>query len=141
MSGNGSSHLFVYGSLRPSIGHQMGKRLANDARLVGAATIRGQLYAISWYPGLIDSDDPADIVHGDVFELTAPDATLEWLDHYEGIVQGPASVAAAAEYVRAERGVLLADGRAVTAWVYLFQQSTSGRRRIHSGDWSRQGPD
>lgn len=137
MSGSDQPLLFVYGSLRPCENHPMGERLRSQASLLGAATMQGRLYAISWYPGIIDSVDPADLVRGDVFTLSTPETTLAWLDQYEGIVQGPGSVAPNAEYARVGRSVRLVDGRDLEAWVYLFRQSTAGRRRIVCGDWSQ----
>ena len=51
-------HLFVYGTLLSTAGHPMGVRLRREARLIGAASIQGRLYRVSWYPGLVEAATP-----------------------------------------------------------------------------------
>jgi len=131
-----NANLFVYGSLLTAERHPMGERLSREARLVGAATLQGRLYAISWYPGAVDSADPGDLVHGEIFALADPAASLAWLDQYEGVTHGPASVTKPAEYARLEREVRLVDGSRRTAWVYLYQRPVDGRTWIAGGRWS-----
>jgi len=125
-------HLFVYGSLMSSVGHPMGERLRREAQLIGAATIRGRLYRISWYPGLVDTDDSDARVHGEVYALSSPTPTLQWLDAYEGIGSGGPDQDA---YQRVERAVTPEAGRAITAWVYVYQKSVAGLRPISGGRW------
>jgi gamma-glutamylcyclotransferase (GGCT)/AIG2-like uncharacterized protein YtfP len=128
-------HLFVYGSLLSAESHEMGRRLAREAVLVGAATLPGRLYQISWYPGVVDSSAPGELVHGEVFRLIDPAAALAWLDRYEGVTGGPAGGTARGEYARVERTVALATGEQLAVWVYLYQRDASGKRRIESGRW------
>jgi gamma-glutamylcyclotransferase (GGCT)/AIG2-like uncharacterized protein YtfP len=129
-------HIFVYGTLLSSARHPMGARLAREARLLGEATIRGRLYSLGRYPGLVESADPADVVHGELYALNGPAATLAWLDAYEGI----SSNAARNEYERCERVARLASGTNVTAWVYLYRAPVTGRAAIAGGRWtSRRG--
>ena len=76
---------------------QWATRLRTEARLIGAATIQGRLYRVSWYPGVVDSADPGQRVHGEVYALADPVKALAWLDAYEGIVPGtrrPANIGA-----------------------------------------------
>src|SRR5215468_10562889 len=115
------SKLFVYGSLMSTAGHRMGARLRREARRIGAATIQGRLYRVSWYPGAVDSPDPEHRVHGEVYALDDPKLTLAWLDRYEGIVPG-----AGGEYRRLERPVRLATGAPTAAWVYLYRREVTG---------------
>jgi gamma-glutamylcyclotransferase (GGCT)/AIG2-like uncharacterized protein YtfP len=133
MSPRINANLFVYGSLMSSSGHAMSERLQREARLVGEATITGRLYRISWYPGLVESRDPGEQVHGEVYALQAPDRALAWLDKYEGVVPGNAD---AADYERVERPVRLATGDEITAWVYLYRKDPSKLSRIPQGRWS-----
>jgi gamma-glutamylcyclotransferase (GGCT)/AIG2-like uncharacterized protein YtfP len=125
-------HLFVYGTLLSSAGHPMGARLGREARLVGPATIQGRLYRIAWYPGVVETPGAEERVHGELYALNSPMASLTWLDAYEGLVPGSPHHG---EYVRVERPALLADGTSHTAWVYLYQGKASGLTPIPDGRW------
>ena len=84
--------LFVYGTLMPhattAYGRDMRARLGREARLMGAATVCARLYDLGQYPGLVPSTDPSDVVHGVVLRLTDSEASLPWLDAYEGVTVG-----------------------------------------------------
>jgi gamma-glutamylcyclotransferase (GGCT)/AIG2-like uncharacterized protein YtfP len=129
-------HLFVYGTLMSTapgvFGKAMRERLQREAQLVGPAAIHGRLYDLGRYPALVDSEDPADLVHGEVFVLHEPSKSLAWLDKYEGIIPGQHGHS---EYQRVERPVQLASGERITAWVYLYRKSIARARRIASGRW------
>jgi gamma-glutamylcyclotransferase (GGCT)/AIG2-like uncharacterized protein YtfP len=128
-------NLFVYGSLMSGAGHPMGERLRREGRLIGEAAMHGQLYKISWYPGLVESGDAAALVHGEVYALNSPSATLKWLDAYEGIGSGPPD---AYDYLRLERTARLQSG-AISAWVYVYRRSIAGLRPIPGGRWLSPG--
>lgn len=130
-------NLFVYGTLLSAAGHPMGARLQREARLIGPASIRGKLYRITRYPGLVESTNCQDRVHGEVYALNTPASTLKWLDAYEGIVPGKH---ASNEYERVERDVRLASGENMTAWVYLYRGDVSRFRLIPSGRWADASP-
>ena len=126
-------HLFVYGSLMSTAGHRMGDRLWAEARLVGAATIQGRLYRVSWYPGAVDSADPEQRVHGEVYALGDPDHALAWLDAYEGIVPGSEELG---EYRRLQRPARLATAEEIVAWVYLYQNDVAAFTPVPDGRWT-----
>jgi gamma-glutamylcyclotransferase (GGCT)/AIG2-like uncharacterized protein YtfP len=130
-------HLFVYGTLMSTapgaFGKAMRERLQREAKLLGPAMIRGRLYDLGRYPALVDSDDPADLVHGEVLALHEPRKSFAWLDRYEGIVPGHHGQN---EYQRGERAVRLASGAEITAWVYLCSKSVVHAPRIACGRWS-----
>ena len=128
-------HLFVYGTLVTSHGHPMGRRLRQEAILIGPATIAGRLYRAGWYPGLRPAEHPADRVHGELYRLSDPIKSLAWLDEYEGIIQGAASGAPSDQYLRAERPITIADGSSVSTWVYLFQLPLPADCHIPDGIW------
>ena len=119
-------HLFVYGTLRAGEQNPMALLLHRSAVLLGRATIQGRLYAFGWHPGLVPSDDPADRVTGDVFEIRAPEAErlTATLDEYEG-----------PGFPRVEVEARLDDGRVVACWAYVYAESVEGRERIASGEW------
>src|SRR5262245_43721875 len=125
-------HLFVYGSLLSSIGHPSGERLRNEARLLGAASMPGRLYRVGWYPGLVEAAAGDSRVHGEVYALNDPVASLAWLDEYESIEPGKE---ASNEYVRAERALQLASGQDIAAWVYLYQWDVTGVQLVADGRW------
>ncbi|HAV64185.1 MAG TPA: gamma-glutamylcyclotransferase, partial [Verrucomicrobiales bacterium] len=112
-------YLFVYGTLRRDGGHEMSRFLAAHAEHLGPATFQGRMYRISWYPGVVPSADPADRVHGDLFELGDAATALPKLDDFEGV--GPGHVKPQ-EYIRRPECVTLPDGRSVTAWIYVFNR-------------------
>jgi gamma-glutamylcyclotransferase (GGCT)/AIG2-like uncharacterized protein YtfP len=124
------SHLFVYGTLLAGARHPMGERLRREASLLGEASIRGRLYSLGRYPGLVESAQEGDLVHGELYTLENPASALSWLDAYEGIRPG-----APADYERVERTVRLATGAALEAWVYLYRRSVGLRPPIPGGRW------
>jgi gamma-glutamylcyclotransferase (GGCT)/AIG2-like uncharacterized protein YtfP len=129
-------NLFVYGSLLSTIGHPSGERLRREARLLGAASMPGQLYRVGWYPGLVEAAGDS-CVHGELYALADPAGSLAWLDDYESIVPGKE---ADNEYVRAERAVQLVSGERLTAWVYLYQWDITGRQLVADGRWVAAAP-
>lgn len=120
-----SPHLFVYGTLMSrGENHHL---LARGAELVGPGRMAGRLFVVDYYPGLVDSDDPAETVVGEVWRLDGADLLRE-LDEFEGCTEVPPL------FVRASRTVTL-DGGTLSAWVYVYARSTAGMRPIPSGDW------
>lgn len=122
--------LFVYGTLRAGQDNPMAAFLQRRARLLGSGTMRGRLYDFGWHPSAVASGDDADVVRGDVFELTdeAADEVIARLDEYEG-----------SAFARREVEATLADGARTVCWMYLYTGAVDGRRRIASGDWLRRG--
>lgn len=128
--------LFVYGSLISAARHPKGEQLRQEAELVGAATLHGRLYRVSWYPGVVPGGEPADRVHGELYRLRTPAVTLAWLDAYEGLSPGPDGVTPAGEYRRAVIDARKDDDATVAAWGYLYQDRTDVLVRVPSGRWS-----
>jgi gamma-glutamylcyclotransferase (GGCT)/AIG2-like uncharacterized protein YtfP len=125
-----SDRLFVYGTLMRGFDHPMAKLLAANADFLGEATCRGRLYLVRHYPGLVLSDDPADVVHGELFCLRARDALLGEFDMYEACGEG---FEAPTEYLRQMLQVALADGSWSEAWTYLYNWPVTQLPRIASG--------
>jgi gamma-glutamylcyclotransferase (GGCT)/AIG2-like uncharacterized protein YtfP len=133
-----SDHLFVYGTLMLASSADYGRdaraRLQLEARLVGAATMRGRLYDLGRYPGLVESAGEDDVVHGEMLVLADPARTLAWLDRYEGILAGEPT--AACEYVRCARPAVCAGTDVpVMAWVYVYQWDVSHGVAVADGRW------
>ena len=133
-----SDHLFVYGTLMRGFDHPMARLLSANADFVGEAWCRGRLYLVRHYPGLVLSDDPADIVHGEVYRLRAPDELLREFDMYEACGEG---FAPPTEYLRRMLPVVLADGEAgdapiqasIETWTYVYNWPVDQLPRIASG--------
>jgi gamma-glutamylcyclotransferase (GGCT)/AIG2-like uncharacterized protein YtfP len=125
-----SDRLFVYGTLMHGFDHPMARLLAANADFLGPATCRGRLYLVRHYPGLVLTDDPADIVHGELFRLREVDAMLREFDMYEACGEG---FAEPTEYVRQMLHVTLGDGAASEAWTYLYNWPAGDLPRITSG--------
>jgi gamma-glutamylcyclotransferase (GGCT)/AIG2-like uncharacterized protein YtfP len=127
--------LFVYGTLMRGFDHPMSRLLSDNADFLGPATFRGRLFLVRHYPGLLASDDAADVVHGELFRMRAPRDLLARLDDYEGC--GPDS-AAPAEYRREVCTVTNASGT-TDAWVYLYNWDLTHAPRIASGRFCAPG--
>ena len=129
-----SDRLYVYGTLMRGFDHPMAKLLSRSADFIGEARCRGRLYLVKHYPGLVLSDDPADIVFGEVYRLRAPDELLSEFDMYEACGEG---FAQPTEYVRQMLPVTTDDGAAsqewTQAWTYVYNWPVTGLPRIASG--------
>jgi gamma-glutamylcyclotransferase (GGCT)/AIG2-like uncharacterized protein YtfP len=122
--------LFVYGTLMHGYDHPMARLLSDNADYLGPASMPGRLYRVKHYPALIASDDPAELVYGDVFRLHRPDALLPRLDDYEGC--GPGSPQPP-QYRREVATVALQGGATVEALVYVYNLDVARLTRIASG--------
>src|SRR6185436_15278063 len=63
------SFLFVYGTLLPGHAPAAMRDVVASLRPVGPATVRGRLYHLGAYPGLVlDAGDASGVVHGMLLE-------------------------------------------------------------------------
>ncbi|MEA2888422.1 MAG: hypothetical protein QOD11_2782 [Bradyrhizobium sp.] len=81
------NHLFVYGTLMRGFDHPMAKLLSRSAEFIGPARCQGRLYLVKHYPGLVLSEDAADVVFGELVRLHTPEASLVIFDDYEAAAQ------------------------------------------------------
>ena len=125
-----SDRLFVYGTLMRGFDHPMARLLSANADFLGEATCRGRLYLVRHYPGLVLSDDSADVVHGELFRLRARDELLREFDMYEACGEG---FAEPTEYIRQMLTVTLDNGEARKAWTYVYNWPVAKLPRIASG--------
>ena len=115
-----TERVFVYGTLR-SGGTQHG-RMAG-AEFITYGTVRGRLYRIDWYPGIVPDDAGAEI-SGEVYAVGP--ALLAQLDTFEG-----------SEFRRVSVEVDCVGGQRppLTACVWEWIGSADETRRIIGGDW------
>ncbi|MCB1743051.1 MAG: gamma-glutamylcyclotransferase [Gammaproteobacteria bacterium] len=129
-------HLFVYGTLRGSAAGiaELATLFNTSARLLGDARLNGRLYAVSHYPGAVPSDASDEWVHGELYQLLAPEALLARLDDYE---ECSPSFPEPHEYRRCVLPVqLIHPDRGqlqLSAWVYVYARDFEESSRIHSG--------
>lgn len=120
-----SRHVFVYGTLRRGAANDI-NRLQPAPRFVGEARIRGEMYDLGRYPGVLLNRE--DWVLGEVYEIS-PELERQ-LDVIEEVYPQQRD-----EYQK--RQVLVTVGtQPVACLVYeINPRYVQGRRRIASGDW------
>ncbi|MGC4033041.1 MAG: gamma-glutamylcyclotransferase family protein [Tepidisphaeraceae bacterium] len=129
--------IFVYGTLKPSLAPAVVKSAVDTFQPLGPATVRGVLYDLGRYPGVVlTPDDPANTVHGDLFALPEDAATLESvlrrLDRYEGY--DPARPESSA-FVRTTTAALTPAGTETPALIYVYTRPVKVDQRIAAGRW------
>jgi gamma-glutamylcyclotransferase (GGCT)/AIG2-like uncharacterized protein YtfP len=102
------------------------------AEFVTAGTIRGRMYRIDWYPGLV-LDDSGDEIQGEVYAVDAE--LLAALDVFEGLSAGEIE---GSEYRRARATVVARDSRILEAWVWEWLGMVDESRRVSGGDWLKE---
>jgi gamma-glutamylcyclotransferase (GGCT)/AIG2-like uncharacterized protein YtfP len=132
--------LFTYGTLRRAAGHAAHRLLADTAEIVGHGTVRGRLYHAGDFPVLVP--DPQGVaVAGEVYRVIGAPGVFMRLDHYEGFEPDSPDTS---EFRRDLVTVTMNDGRAVTAWAYIYQRPLFDLQPIPHGDYARflrEGPD
>ncbi|MEL1135066.1 gamma-glutamylcyclotransferase family protein [Desulfitobacterium sp. THU1] len=107
--------LFVYGTLMSN--NRIGRTYLEDAKFLGKGTLKGYaLYDLGSYPGIVKE---AGKVKGELYSVPAD--RLPDIDRYEG--EGKL-------YLRKTVTVNQENGENVKAFVYIFNQSTTGKAKI-----------
>lgn len=127
-----AAYIFVYGSLRKEFGSPAKTVLDDHAEFIGEATFQGKLYMIDWYPGVVESDDPDEVVHGEVYKIKNEALVLSKLDQYEGCSPSDSEPH---EFERKEKSVKLKKGEELSSWVYIYVFPVVDKVQIHSGDF------
>lgn len=104
-------------------------RLERNARKIGDGVVRGKLYHLGGFPGLIRGEGE---VHGEVYEVNPE--TVAVLDAYEGYTSAAPDKSL---YVRDKTTVKMADGNVVRkVHVYYYNRPISPDRvEIATGKW------
>jgi gamma-glutamylcyclotransferase (GGCT)/AIG2-like uncharacterized protein YtfP len=118
--------LFVYGTLRPALARGEPAGLVRSLACLGPATVRGALYDLGGYPGLVTGDGT---VHGELLAVDSP-AWLATLDAYEEC-SGSEPL-----YVRERMPAVRPDGSVIAAWGYRFVRPVAAARLIPGGDYA-----
>jgi len=120
--------LFVYGTLLEP-GNPFAAYLSRHCSFLAHGKIKGKLYDVGDYPGLI-LDPTADDVWGSVYLLQRDNILIE-LDRYEGV--GPDEEQPEL-YVRLLLAVATAGGW-VDAWAYVYNRPVDNLTQIACGDY------
>lgn len=128
-------YLFVYGTLRRDVKHEMWNFLSQNAKYFGSACYHGKLYDLGEYPGVVPSNKATDVVHGEVYVLNKSAKVLKALDEYEECGQNDFKPA---EFRRETVTVFMADWKEITAWIYLYNHPIKHKKKISSGDYLAQ---
>jgi len=119
--------VFVYGLLKRgfSLHHHMSLGV-----FVGDATVRGALYSLGQYPGLVEGTGS---VHGELYRFADIAVALEVLDEVE--LYDPLDPDGS-EYLRVIRQARLdASGESVATWCYVYNKPIATGSPIKSGAW------
>jgi gamma-glutamylcyclotransferase (GGCT)/AIG2-like uncharacterized protein YtfP len=124
-----SDYLFAYGTLIPGCEPAQMKSICSRLDLVGEATVRGILYDLGAFPGVVEGDG---IVRGVVLRVP-PDAWVA-MDAYEGclIPGGEGGL-----FKRIATRATLDTGEGIDCWLYVYARDVGGQRIVASGDWRR----
>jgi gamma-glutamylcyclotransferase (GGCT)/AIG2-like uncharacterized protein YtfP len=137
--------LFVYGTLLAAAQHPMGARLRAAGHVLGEGHIQARLYIIddpdapgqNFYPGAVPSADPADRVHGTLYEVTDP-SVFEAFDVFEACAPGCTQPF---EFLRRPVEVTLGDGSRAWATSYLYTWDVSGAQHVPGGRYTSISPE
>lgn len=116
------------------VGSAMANFLDSNATCLGEAWIRGRLYDVGEYPGLIYLPEAQEKVWGEVFLLDNPVQVLGILDGYEGVFGKDSD-----EYRRALLPVI-SDGQEQPCWVYEWALSYQDCPLIPDGRYENYFP-
>jgi gamma-glutamylcyclotransferase (GGCT)/AIG2-like uncharacterized protein YtfP len=114
------TRLFVYGTLRSEFNNHFARLLHRQGELIGKTSVIGSIYRIESYPGW--KPKPKGEVHGELYRLLDPQATLAALDDYEG-----------EDFERVEIETL--GPASEIAWIYRYKKNPPEDSRIASGDF------
>lgn len=117
--------VFVYGTLRRG-GTNHFRMAGGD--LVAEGVVKGRIYRISWYPGLVLGDEGE--VKGEVYSVDA--AQLLELDAFEGLSAGEIE---GSEYRRVRAVVFRPGGKTLSAWVWEWIGPFDAKDVLEQGDW------
>jgi gamma-glutamylcyclotransferase (GGCT)/AIG2-like uncharacterized protein YtfP len=122
--------LFVYGTLLIA-DNEFARYLTRNAAFCCAGKIKGKLYDVGHYPGLVIAAANNYHITGTIYRLRDADQVLKYLDPYEGYGEGeelPYLFVREALPIETAQGVL-------TCWIYLYNRPIEGLHLIESGDY------
>ncbi len=125
------TYLFVYGTLLKGMPTRMAAHLQEAAAFIGEGNIPGILVDLGSYPGAVLIPGAESRIHGHVFRLFFPEKTIQELDRYEDIGEGPSHRAP----YRREIAEVNSGGAVLPCWVYVYNRDYAGLPVIPGGDY------
>jgi len=127
-------YLFVYGTLLPGRAPAEIAPIVRRLRAVGDGFVRGRLYDLGEYPGVV-LDETGKEIPGKIFRLPEEPEVLKRLDEYE---EFDAAQPEGSLFVRKEWPVIRRGGnRTLVCWVYVYNQQAGAAPTIMSGDFPK----
>jgi gamma-glutamylcyclotransferase (GGCT)/AIG2-like uncharacterized protein YtfP len=123
--------LFVYGTLLQP-GNPLAESLKRTCTYLSPGKIKGLLYDIGEYPGVIINNHAAAYVHGSIYQLNHPPENLKVFDNYEGFGPGQEQPNL---YIRTLASIETGQGF-IDAWIYLYNLPVDGLSLIQSGNYA-----
>ena len=133
MTNKDKKYLFVYETLKKDIGNYMYHLLAKHAKFISNASWNGKLYMAEDYPCAIPSDDPSDLVYGELYLLNDTNNILPNLDDYEECSN---KFPEPTLFKRIKDDVRLNNGDTVNAWIYIYNMPVDNLVQIKSGNFT-----
>lgn len=125
-------HLFVYGTLRQAFALPVHDVMMRHCQFLALGTLRGQLYQVDGYPGVVELPHCRGRVAGELYRIIDKKELFKLLDDYE---QCSAKYPEPHEFIRKQADISTYDGAVCQAWVYFYNRAVSGLVRISSGDY------
>ena len=124
--------LFVYGTLRPGLGHALGQQLGQVGRRLGLGRVFGRLYDYGAFPVAVPDASRCFRVTGEVFEVEANPLFWSLLDEYEDFKPNDLRHS---HFRRAKAEVEMESLRRLHAQIYWYRLSIDGLAEISGGDY------
>ena len=128
-----TDYLFVYGTLTKNNKPNF-ELMINKMEYVGRGKIRGKLYDLGEYPGVIEHQDG--YVFGEIYRIN-DSKTLSMIDKYEDFDKSNPEKSL---YLRKIIDATLEDGTETKVYAYLYNQSIKNMKEIPTGIWKQKNP-
>ena len=125
-----SHYVFVYGTLMRGFRSPVNEQFDACTRFVSEGVVKGYLYEIDRYPGLIIDHSAPQGVYGEVYEIL-DQSLLDVLDKYENCSE---AFEKPWEYERVLEAIQCGD-KSYQAWVYVYRWPIDSSNLISSGDY------
>ncbi|WP_281950873.1 gamma-glutamylcyclotransferase family protein [Nitrosophilus kaiyonis] len=112
-------YLFVYGTLMSKFNNRYSKFLRKYSKFIGPGYIKGEIFQISWYPGVKKSLYFKNRVKGELYLIKNPKKVFKILDKYEDASKFNLKNY---EYKR-EKYCVNINRKIVNSWVYFYKNS------------------
>jgi gamma-glutamylcyclotransferase (GGCT)/AIG2-like uncharacterized protein YtfP len=122
-----SNYLFAYGTLVPGCEPAQMNSICSQMEPIGEATVRGILYDLGAFPGVVEGNG---VVRGVV--LRVPKVAWGAMDAYEGC---PIPGGEGGLFRRIMTRATLDGGEELDCWMYVYARDVRVGRVVPSGDW------